>query len=144
MRRIIEAYSTTTRFCIICNYVSKIIDPLASRCVKFRFGPIAFDAQKERLLSICQAEKVNLQSEAVIDKLIRLSEGDLRRSINTLQTCASYTKEKGLSEADIESVSGVVPNKQILMISTVVGTRGATYADIQRVAEELIFEGFDC
>ena len=84
LRRIIEAYSETTRFCIICNYISKIIDPLASRCVKFRFAPIAKDAQRERLLSICKAESVNLQSQDVIDKLIDLTEGDLRRSINTL------------------------------------------------------------
>lgn len=52
--------------------------------MKFRFAPIAFDAQRERLLRICEAEEVNLQSESVIDKLIRLSDGDLRRSINTL------------------------------------------------------------
>ena len=130
LRRIIEAYCKTTRFCIICNYISKIIDPLASRCVKFRFGPIAHDAQRERLLSICQAEGVNLQSDQVIDKLISLTDGDLRRSINLLQTCSSFTKEAGLTEADIESVSGNVPNKAILMITTVIGTRGATYSDI--------------
>lgn len=85
-----------------------------------------------------------MESEGVIDKLISLTDGDLRRSINTLQTCASFTRETSLGEKDIESISGCVPRKAILMISTVVGTRGATYADIQRVAEDLIFEGYDC
>ncbi len=70
LRRIIEAYSSTTRFCIICNYISKIIDPLASRCVKFRFSPISVEAQKERLMSIVEAEEVKLQSPSVIDKLV--------------------------------------------------------------------------
>ena len=46
--------------------------------------------------------------------------------------------------AELNAVSGIVPNKAILMISTVVGMRGATYADIQRVAEDVIFEGYDC
>jgi len=84
LRRIIEAYSTTTRFCIICNYISKIIDPLASRCVKFRFSPISEEAQAQRLQSICEVEQVKLESEQVIEKLIKITEGDLRRSINTL------------------------------------------------------------
>ena len=53
LRRIIEAYSASTRFCIICNYISKIIDPLASRCVKFRFSPIDEQAQFNRLSMIC-------------------------------------------------------------------------------------------
>ena len=71
-----------------------------------------------------------MQSEDVIDRLIELTDGDLRRSINLLQTCASFTKETGLTIPDIESVSGSVPKKAILMITTVIGTRGATYSDI--------------
>lgn len=84
LRRIIEQYSATTRFCIICNYISKIIDPLASRCVKFRFSPISKEAQMDRLKFICSKENVKLSSDSVLDKLIDISEGDLRRSINTL------------------------------------------------------------
>ena len=95
LRRIIEAHAKTTRFCIICNYISKIIDPLASRCVKFRFSPIGQEAQKERLLKICETESVRVDSEEVIDRLIEITEGDLRRSINTLQTCASFAKGTG-------------------------------------------------
>ena len=61
-----------------------------------------------------------------------------------LQTCASFTKEAGLGGGDIDCISGQVPKRAILMITTVIGTRGATYADIQRVAEDLILEGYDC
>lgn len=113
LRRIIEAHAVTTRFCIICNYISKIIDPLASRCVKFRFSPISEEAQKGRLKQICFLENVKYDSEAVIDKLISVTEGDLRRSINTLQTCSSFGKDRSLTVADIESISGIVPTKTV-------------------------------
>jgi DNA polymerase III delta prime subunit len=81
-------------------------------------------------MSICEIENVNLESEAVIDKLIKITEGDLRRSINTLQTCASFKSDDGLSIAQVDSISGVVPKKAVIMVDTVLSTRGATYADI--------------
>jgi len=49
LRRVIEDNSVNTRFCIICNYITKIIEPVASRCVKFRFKPIPIDVQLTKL-----------------------------------------------------------------------------------------------
>ena len=117
LRRIIEAYSTNTRFCIICNYISKIIDPLASRCVKYRFSPVSHESQFQRLKYICELEKINVESDAVLHNLITISEGDLRRSINMLQTCSSFikvgndcdAKDVVLTLSDIQKVSGEVP-----------------------------------
>jgi len=143
LRRIIEAHAHTTRFAIICNYISKIIDPLASRCVKFRFSPISIDAQRERLSQICSNEGVKLESQEVLDKLIQVTEGDMRRSINTLQTCSSFGKDKALSMDDIEQVSGIVPHSLVTDIEKVISS-SSSYSDIQQMAEDIILEGYDC
>jgi len=118
LRRIIEQYSSTTRFCIICNYISKIIDPLASRCVKFRFSPIAKEAQMDRLKLICEREGVEVSGDDVFNSLIDISQGDLRRSINMLQTASAF-KAKNLTAKDIESISGVIPNDVVSKIDKV-------------------------
>lgn len=58
-----EKESKSTRFCLICNYVSRIIEPIASRCAKFRFKPLAEDILKKRLRHICEEEKVACEDE---------------------------------------------------------------------------------
>ncbi len=55
----------------------------------------------------------------MIDKLIAVTEGDLRRSINTLQTCSSFGKDRLLSVADVESISGVIPAEVVVRVSNV-------------------------
>ena len=87
LRRTMETYSKITRFCLICNYVTRIIDPLASRCSKFRFKTLDQGNAKKRLEEIAQNEGVRLQNKAV-DTLIKCSEGDLRKAITFLQSAA--------------------------------------------------------
>ena len=87
LRRTMETYSKITRFCLICNYVTRIIDPLASRCSKFRFKTLDQGNAKKRLEEIAQNERVRLEDKTV-DALIKCSEGDLRKAITFLQSAA--------------------------------------------------------
>lgn len=87
LRRTMETYSKITRFCLICNYVTRIIDPLASRCSKFRFKPLDQGNAKKRLEEIAENEGVRLEAGAV-ETLIKCSEGDLRKAITFLQSAA--------------------------------------------------------
>ena len=87
LRRTMETYSKITRFCLVCNYVTRIIDPLASRCSKFRFKSLDQGNAKRRLEDIAKLENVGL-TEGAVDSLIECSEGDLRKAITFLQSAA--------------------------------------------------------
>merc|ERR1719450_1945572 len=100
LRRIMEEFVHVTRFIIICNYVSKIIEPLHSRCSKFRFQLVGAEFQKARLLHICKKENVKLGA-GCLDKLVTLSKGDMRAAVTMLQTAMSFyddVDEKALVE----------------------------------------------
>ncbi|SMQ50392.1 unnamed protein product [Zymoseptoria tritici ST99CH_3D7] len=87
LRRTMETYSKITRFCLICNYVTRIIDPLASRCSKFRFKSLDEGNAGKRIEDIARLEGVTLEN-GVVETLLRCSEGDLRKAITFLQSAA--------------------------------------------------------
>ncbi|HET8792808.1 MAG TPA: replication factor C small subunit [Nitrososphaeraceae archaeon] len=89
LRRIIEDSSKTTRFIIICNYLSQIIEPIQSRCAIFHFTRLDEEDVLEYLKIICKQENVDFQEEA-LSKIYRYTEGDLRHTINILQTASGY------------------------------------------------------
>ncbi|KRZ28477.1 Replication factor C subunit 5 [Trichinella pseudospiralis] len=81
----IEKYTDNVRFCLICNYLSKIIPPLQSRCTRFRFAPLKSNQIIPRLMHVIEAEKVKFTEEG-LQHLVVLSGGDMRRALNILQS----------------------------------------------------------
>ena len=90
LRRTMENYSNTCRFILSCNYSSRIIDPIQSRCVTFRFRLLEKKDISRVMEKIAQAEKLSLFPE-VFETLYETSEGDCRRAINLLQATASIS-----------------------------------------------------
>ena len=85
LRRIIEEHSNTVRFCLICNYINKIIPAIRSRCMIFRFLPIPIKDSFDILQKICKKENIKYDKKTLLS-IIKVSNGDLRSSINLLQS----------------------------------------------------------
>ncbi|XP_063224617.1 replication factor C subunit 4 [Bacillus rossius redtenbacheri] len=140
LRRTMEKESRSTRFCLICNYVSRIIQPLTSRCTKFRFKPLGEGRVLERLELICREEGVSCDRD-VLQLLARSSGGDLRRAITCLQSCAKLTGEGArISTADVLEVAGVVPDRWLCELLEV--CRAGDYARLESYVERLTCEAY--
>lgn len=88
LRRTMEKYTATTRFVLSCNYSSKIIDPIQSRCAVFRFRPLTVEQVKKYIRKIASNEGVEITPDGV-DALVFVAKGDLRKTVNTLQVATA-------------------------------------------------------
>ncbi|MGQ4556418.1 replication factor C small subunit [Halobellus sp. GM3] len=88
LRRTMEQFSDNTRFILSCNYSSKIIDPIQSRCAVFRFSPLSDDAIRSQVVDIAEAEGIEVTEDG-LDALVYAAGGDMRRAINSLQAAAT-------------------------------------------------------
>ncbi|KAM0611969.1 hypothetical protein ACHAP1_000864 [Verticillium nonalfalfae] len=157
LRRTMETYSKITRFCLICNYVTRIIDPLASRCSKFRFKSLDQGNAKRRLEEIAKNEGVELE-EGAVDALIKCCEGDLRKAITFLQSAARLVGATEIADGDqsmdvdkrpitvkiIEDIAGVIPESTINRLTTAIRPQksGDTYQNVAGVVEEMVADGW--
>lgn len=164
LRRTMETYSRITRFCLICNYVTRIIDPLASRCSKFRFKSLDEGNAIKRCEDISRLEGVKLEDGAV-QALIRCSEGDLRKAITFLQSAARLVgagkRENEDGDADkmdlddekvqsivtiksIEDIAGVIPDATIstLIKAMQPASKGVMYNRVSTVVTDLVADGW--
>ncbi|GKZ17126.1 hypothetical protein AbraIFM66951_006813 [Aspergillus brasiliensis] len=162
LRRTMEQYSRITRFCLVCNYVTRIIEPLASRCSKFRFKALDNTAAGERLEQIAKFENLRLE-DGVVDKLIACSEGDMRRAITYMQSAAKLVGAGRAGKKDededeemtdqeseiitvrtIEEIAGVVPESVLDALVQAMQPKklGSSYDAVAKVVTDIIADGW--
>ncbi|GFR42718.1 hypothetical protein Agub_g3604 [Astrephomene gubernaculifera] len=141
LRRTMETYSRVTRFVFICNYVSRIIEPLASRCAKFRFKPVQAALMAGRIEYISEREELQLAPGA-LDTLAAVSGGDLRRAITTLQSAAKLGAGT-VDSSTLLDVSGQVPGEVVSGLAAACKARGhGRFGALQRRVQDVVAEGF--
>jgi replication factor C small subunit len=110
LRREMEMYTKTSSFILSCNYSSKIIDPIQSRCVIFRFTPIKGDEIVKRLEKISKSENLKVEKNT-FETIVYFAEGDLRRAINILQAASSI--EDKITEEDVYDIVSKAKPKEV-------------------------------
>ena len=110
LRRTMEKYTKNCRMVLICNYSNKIIPPIQSRCVVFRFSSLNKEDIKERIKFIANQEQMSLTPDGLI-ALVDVSKGDCRRAINYLQSCGTISKK--IDQDIVFRVAGEVPSDKI-------------------------------
>ncbi|CCI39325.1 unnamed protein product [Albugo candida] len=138
LRRMMENYSKVTRFCLICNYVSRIIDPIASRCVKFRFSPLTKESMAARLTYIGLQENLKL-NEDTIDTLLDCANGDLRKAINLMQS-AKQTGGQELTNDEIVAVAGLAPKELLEKFWDAIA--GNSFDTMRNEIEDILLSGY--
>ena len=139
LRRIIEQYSKITRFCMVCNYYYKIIDPIISRCALFRFKPIDNISITNKLMKIANIE-VNQKLYIVAQNIANLSKGDMRRAINLLQCSIGVNITIEQTNKILEKSAGLMDKDLFNKIKKAILTKNTK--DLDENIEKMVLEGY--
>ena len=129
LRRTMERYSAETRFILSANYASKIIEPIQSRCVVFRFKPLSKEDMQDYINRIMAAEALEVSDKA-IEALVYVSEGDLRTLTNIMQSSAMQNTK--ITEASIYDLASRARPSEIISMLLYAST-----GDFKNAREEL-------
>ena len=151
LRRTMETYSRITRFCLICNYVTRIIEPLASRCSKFRFKSLDHGSTRLRLMYVAEHEGV-ICDEGTLDALERTSGGDMRKGITYMHSASKLVRvaaenaeddamDTGITAQLINEIAGVVPSDIVQDLFNACHS-GQPFHMLQRKVDEITSEGY--
>jgi replication factor C small subunit len=142
LRREMEQYTATSRFILSCNYSSKLISPIQSRCVVLRFTPLKRDELLSGLKRIARTEKLDLDDGAY-DALWYVSQGDMRRATNILQAAHSFGER--ITNEMIIRISGEANPGDIrrLLALSLNGEFGEAREELRRIVFEQGLSGLD-
>jgi len=135
LRRTMEKYTKTCRFILSCNYSSKILEPIQSRCVIYRFKPLNAKDVEKQVKQISEKEKIQVDEKAII-ALNYVSQGDLRKTINILQ--AASTLDKKITEDSVYSVSSRARPEQVQEM--IIFALKGKFLEARKKLEELMYE----
>jgi replication factor C small subunit len=111
LRRTMEECAETCRFILSCNYSSKIIDPIQSRCAIYRFKPLDGDAIRKEISGIALKEGITITEGGMV-AIVYVAQGDMRKAINTIQGCSVISKE--INESHIYALTATARPEEIL------------------------------
>ncbi|KAF5878498.1 putative activator 1 41 kda subunit protein [Botrytis fragariae] len=134
LRRTMETYSRITRFCLICNYVTRIIDPLASRCSKFRFKSLDKGNAVVRVREIADKEGSAARLVGAVSP-----EGEERGNADKMDV-----DEKMVTVSSVEDIAGVIPDNTIekLVKAMQPRSRGVVYEAVSKVIVDMVADGW--
>jgi len=140
LRRVMEAYSRVTRFCLICNYVTRVIEPLASRCAKFRFRPLPINSMIERCEYIAKQEGVQLDDGAM-NTILLASGGDMRKAVTFLQTSHQLAPQgTSVTSEIVIDIAGMVPTNVMSKLWTAMA--GKKFDLVKIEVNSILAEGY--
>jgi replication factor C subunit 3/5 len=155
LRSVIEKYTENVRFCLICNYIKKINPAIKSRCTTFKFSPIPKKEIKLRINKINEELKLDITKDG-IEKIIKISNGDMRKVINILQSTSmiyDVINEKNVSmclgypnDLDTKKIYKYLVNKKFsdayLEISKIIKINGYSLKDIIDELSDIVINEF--
>lgn len=142
-----EKYYHNTRFILICNYVTKIIPPLASRCSKFRFLPIDYESSKSMINNMLKLEGYNVNiSEEIFEYVYKYTIGDLRKTITLFQRLSYIVKFENLTIDIIRESIGEISDDLLTEIITLIENKISieNQKNIFNIVKRLISLSYNC
>ncbi|KHJ30979.1 putative replication factor c subunit 3 protein [Erysiphe necator] len=136
LRRIMEKFTSNTRFCIIANYAHKLSPALLSRCTRFRFSPLKEQDIRVLVDKVIVEEDVKINSDAT-EALIKLSKGDMRRALNVLQAC--HASSKPLSSGGTLQTASIDQERDTITETTIYECIASPHpSDINKILHTLL------